>query len=207
LKRTTIQPGLIETKKRYEAHVKMPFIEFVDEVIKSIKAKEHSIIMTAKQALFRINRDTRFGSDKSPYKTSMSAAVSVGGRNPDYPGIYFEFSHKGIKIICGAYKIEKENLYNLRHYITSNIKEFQKVKGSKKFKETFREVLGEKSKVIPDDFKKAALSEPLILNKQFYYAATLPVKMITEESLLGKIVSFYYTAKDMNNFLIKGLGL
>lgn len=196
-----------ENKKLYEANVKNPFIAFVEEVIKAIKSKEPAIKMTAKEALFRINRDTRFVTDKSPYKTNMSAAVSVGGRNPTYPGIYFEFSHKGINIICGVYMIEKDNLLSLRKKIAADIKGFQKIVNGKKFKETFGIVLGEKSKLLPEELKKAALTEPLILNKQFYYAANLPVKSITDDALVKTIASYYDAAKEMNEYLIKGLGL
>jgi uncharacterized protein (TIGR02453 family) len=196
-----------ENKKQYEAFVKLPFIAFVEEVIKAIQAKEPAIKMTGKEALFRINRDTRFGADKSPYKTNMSAAVSVGGKNPGYPGIYFEMSHKGINIICGAYMVEKDNLLSLRKKIAADIKGFQKIVTAKKFKETFGTILGEKSKLLPEELKKPALVEPLILNKQFYYAANLPVKSITEDGLVKTIASYYEAAKEMNQFLIKGLGL
>lgn len=196
-----------ENKKKYEASVKAPFIAFVDEVINAIKIKEPTICMTVKEAIFRINRDTRFGTDKSPYKTNMSAAVSVGGRNPGYPGIYFELSHMGINIICGAYIVEKNNLLSLRKRIAADIKGFQKIITTKKFKETFGTILGEKSKILPEELKKAALIEPLILNKQFYFAANLPVKFITGEGLVKVITSYYETAKEINQFLIIGLGL
>jgi uncharacterized protein (TIGR02453 family) len=196
-----------ENKKQYEALVKAPFIAFVEEVIKVIRSKEPAIKMTAKEALFRINRDTRFGVDKSPYKTNMSAAISLGGRNPGYPGIYFEFSHKGINIICGAYMVEKDKLLSLRKKIAADIKGFQKIVNGKKFKETFGIVLGEKSKRLPEELKKLALIEPLILNKQFYYAANLPPKSITDDGLVKMIASYYDAAGEMNQYLVKGLGL
>jgi uncharacterized protein (TIGR02453 family) len=196
-----------ENKKKYETFIKQPFIAFVDDVIKTIKIKEPAISMTAKEALFRINRDTRLGTDKSPYKTNMSAAVSAGGRNPAYPGIYFELNHKGINIICGAYMVEKDNLLSLRKKIAADIKGFQKIVNAKKFKGAFGTVLGKKSKMLPEELKKPALEEPLILNKQFYYAAKLPVKAVTEDGLVELVSSYYETAKEMNQFLIKGLGV
>ncbi len=196
-----------DNKKRYETFVKLPFIGFVDEVIKSIHSSDAAVKMTAKEALFRINRDTRFGTDKSPYKINMSAAVSAGGKNPEYPGIYFEFSQKGINIICGAYMINKDRLHGLRRIIAADLKGFQKMVNSKQFKEVFGVVLGEKSKLLPVELKKAASSEPLIFNKQFYYAASLPAKSITDDGLVKTIVTYYKAAWELNQFLIKGLGL
>lgn len=196
-----------ENKKRYESFVKEPFIDFVEEVIKAIQLSDAAVKMTAKEALFRINRDTRFGTDKSPYKVSMSAAVSAGGKNPEYPGIYFELSHKGIKVICGAYIIHKDKLLGLRKIIATDLKGFQKLVNNKQFKETFGVVLGEKSKVLPEELRKAASVEPLIFNKQFYYTASLPVKFLTDEGLVKKILTYYKASREMNQFLIKGLGL
>ena len=60
-------------KADYETYVKNPSIDFVTamgEVLTKIAPGIHAI-PKVNQSLFRINRDTRFATDKSPYKTNL----------------------------------------------------------------------------------------------------------------------------------------
>lgn len=62
-------------KKQYQA-AKEEFLTFVDEVIAGISAFDPSIVqLTAKDCIFRINRDVRFSADKSPYQTYFGAHI------------------------------------------------------------------------------------------------------------------------------------
>jgi uncharacterized protein (TIGR02453 family) len=196
-----------QNKKQYEQFVKEPFIQVIENFIASVQQKDSAIKMTAKEALFRINRDTRFSTDKSPYKLSMSAAISAGGKNPAFPGIYIEANHNGITLICGAYAVEKENLHKIRTAIANDIKEFDKIINKKKFIVLWGVVQGEKSKQIPGSLKEAAIITPLIFNKQFYCKAVLPVATITDAKLVKTLLEYYFAATDFNQFLIKVQGL
>lgn len=192
-------------KNNYELHVKKPFEIFMADVIEVMKKHDKSISMTAKESIFRINRDTRFSKDKLPYKTNMSGAVSAGGKNPAFPGLYLEASHEGITMLGGAYLIEKENLLKLRKYIAANLKSFQKLINNRKFVTHFNKMEGEKNKLIPNEFKEVVEKEPLIANKQFYFNAKLPAKLVTDKKLMKTIEEYYLVTKPLNNFLMKGL--
>jgi uncharacterized protein (TIGR02453 family) len=192
-------------KKAYELDVKKPFEIFVNDLIESFRKYDKGINMTAKEAIFRINRDTRFSKDKSPYKTSMSAAISEGGKDPRYPGLYIELNHEGITLIGGAYTVEKENLHKLRKTIASDLKGFQKLVTDKKFISLFGKIEGEKHKLLSEEFKTLTTKEPLIANKQFYFSAKLPAKLITDAKLLKTVEEYYLAARPLNQFLTKGL--
>lgn len=192
-------------KTTYDLHVKEPFEFFVADVIDVLKKHDRKINMTAKEAIFRINRDTRFSKDKSPYKTNMSAAVSTRGKNPAFPGLYLEVNHEGLTLMGGAYMIEKENLLKLRQTISANMKDFQKLVKDKRFVSRFGKIEGEKHKLLSEEFKPIALKEPLIANKQFYFSAKLPAKLVTDNKLLKTVEEYYVTAKPINEFLIRGL--
>src|SRR5689334_18792765 len=56
------------------------FEEFITDLIYNFGLVEDLSGVTAKDCMFRINRDIRFSPDKTPYKTSMSAVVGRGGR-------------------------------------------------------------------------------------------------------------------------------
>jgi len=67
-------------KKDYVTHVKDPFKAFVQLIIDKMQKVDPTVVITPKDAIFRINRDIRFSKDKTPYKTNVSAAISAGGR-------------------------------------------------------------------------------------------------------------------------------
>lgn len=109
-----------ENKKRYEKYVKIPFIEFVTEIIIRVQEDDSLVNINAKEAIFRINRDVRFSNDKSPYKSHTSAAISAGGKKDfAYPGIYLELSHKGLGVYGGIINLIKNN-YIKSEFISLN---------------------------------------------------------------------------------------
>jgi hypothetical protein len=52
--------------------------------------------------------------------------------------------------------------------------EFRKLYSDPIFVGKFGQIKGEKHKRVPAELKEAALAEPLLYNKQFYYEAELP---------------------------------
>lgn len=74
---------------------KQAFLDLVDELIDSIVVFDPAVAgLNAKDLIFRLNRDTRFGKDKSPYNPSFRAHISSAGRKPIPPGYYLQISPK-----------------------------------------------------------------------------------------------------------------
>ena len=46
--------------------------------------------VSARDCIFRINRDLRFAKDKSPYKTNLGAEITPGGRQSGKLGCYIQ---------------------------------------------------------------------------------------------------------------------
>lgn len=69
--------------------------------------------------IFRIQRDTRFAKDKSPYKTNIAASVPIrlereGEDRHTTPGIYLSFGLDGEYIAIGAWHMPPEVLPRYR---------------------------------------------------------------------------------------------
>jgi uncharacterized protein (TIGR02453 family) len=193
-------------RKEYETHVKKPFAAFVQEMINRISKHEPDVRIEPKDAISRINRDTRFGADKRPYNTHLSANISAyGKKSKEYPGFYFQLSHKGIEVYGGAYMVEKENLLRIREAIVRDGAAFKKQLNDKKFKEAYGELKGEKSKMLPAELKAPAAKEELIFNKQFYYTASLDAKLITSDKLADELMKYYEAGRGVNIFLQKAM--
>jgi len=160
-----------QNRKRYEKSVKIPFINFIDDLIGLINEDDPEVRIQAKDAIFRINRDIRFSKNKSPYKTHMSAIISHGGRkDKSVPGIYIQLDHKEIRFYGGAHMVDKDQLYKIRNAIANHLQEFQKLIDDPVFKKKFSKIHGEQNKRIPDLIeirkKVAALEDEFWRNRK-----------------------------------------
>ncbi|MCB0765108.1 MAG: DUF2461 domain-containing protein [Flavobacteriales bacterium] len=193
-------------RKRYERSVKEPFKAFVEEAIARMAKVDPAMRIEAKDAIFRINRDIRFSKDKTPYKLNVSAIISPAGRKDhSSPGIYFELGPESIRFYGGAYQPDKDQLHGIRNAIMRDPKGFRKIVDSKAFRSTFGHVQGEANKVLPAEFKKAALAEPLIANKQFYVGAEHPPKRVSEPDLMDLLMEHYKVVRPFNAWLAQAM--
>jgi uncharacterized protein (TIGR02453 family) len=189
-------------KSRYELLVKQPFECMVDVLIDRLHQIEPRVILTPKDAIFRIYRDTRFSADKTPYKNHVSAVIGPGGRkNPNGQGLYLEISPQHIRMYAGAYMPDKAMLLEIRERIASDSGHFQSLYLNPEFVQYFCRIHGDKNKVLPGDLKDAAQLEPLIFNKQFYFYTDWTPSDIVRPDLIDDIVDRYRVARPLLLFL------
>lgn len=206
LEKNNNRDWFLANKAIYLKEVKTPMESFITDLIGQISHDDNSITQTAKEAIFRINRDVRFSQDKSPYKTHTSAAISAGGKK-DFvtPGIYIELSAEGVGIYGGIYQPEKENLQKIREYIANNLTEFAKLLEEPGFVKHYGSVQGEKNKKVPKEFVEVILEQPLILNKQFYYFTRIGKEALIADNLLDEVMERYFAAKNIKEFLTEAV--
>ncbi len=105
----------------YESHVKQPASEFVlsmGEKLKEIAPGIRAIPKT-NQSLFRINRDTRFSMDKSPYKTNLGIWFWEGNRKRmECSGFYFHIEDDSLMLGTGIYAFSKDLLDRYREAVS-----------------------------------------------------------------------------------------
>lgn len=195
-------------RKRYEKSVKNPFSAFTQAFINEVGKDNPELQQDAKNCTFRINRDIRFSKDKTPYKTTASAIITVGGKkNHHIPGYYFELSAHNLHFGGGAYFLETAQLADLRYSIANAPDEFLQLISNTTFVNEFGHLQGETAKRLPADLVDVAGKIPLLYNKQFYFMKEIPVSVLLSNDLLGYFTSLYFAAKPVNSFLKKGLFL
>lgn len=72
-------------RERYRQAIAEPSAAFVDAVTPALQAAVHADLRgdpKVGRSLFRINRDTRFGHDKTPYKTYLDYLFWIGDGEP-----------------------------------------------------------------------------------------------------------------------------
>lgn len=189
-------------KSRYEKEVKKPLEQFVESLIDHMQEWDPRILITPRDAIFRINRDTRFSADKSPYKTNVGALISpLGKAKKEFPGYYFHLEPGKLFLGGGAYFLEKEMLERVRRYILLHTGEFSGVMRAPAFEKVFGPIQGEAIKRIPAEHKAVFEKEPLIANKQFYYMAEWPDSTVEREDLAEWAAAQFRVAKGVNDLL------
>ena len=193
-----------ENRKTYEREVKKPFTDFVEDMILRIRQHDPEVQIKAADAITRINKDTRFSKDKTPYHTFVAANISAcGKKDKAYPGFYFRLSPEGISLYGGVYTVENDMLQRIRHLIAGNPDDFSAAYHRNAFREKFGIIRGERHKRLPEPFQSMAEKEPLIAYKQFYYTATLSPELITSAQLPDTLMEYYLAGKPLNDFLKK----
>ena len=102
LKKNNHKTWFDENRKSFET-AKADYADLVNEVIKGLGKKDASIAsLTAKECVFRINRDVRFSKNKDPYKTNMGMYLSRGGKKSLFSGYYFHLEPGGKSFAAGG---------------------------------------------------------------------------------------------------------
>jgi uncharacterized protein (TIGR02453 family) len=191
-----------KNRATYENEVKAPFRKLIEVLTEKLAKDLPELNREASKAIFRINRDIRFSKDKSPYKNHLGAVFSrTGTKDQDYPGFYIHFGADEILVGGGKYFVSKEDLVKIRQEIYYNHKEFKKILHEKAFKETYKTLTGETSKILEPQYKDFLKEEPLIANKQFWYSANLSRNEVTSDKIDTLILQHFRAGMKMNKFL------
>lgn len=189
-------------KKRYESSVKLPMERLAAELIPRMQAFDSAIVMTPKQAVFRIHRDTRFSKDKAPYKTNAGMSISsVGRHGTGKAGLYVHLEGTRFGIASGYYFLEPAQITAVRRHIMANATELQRQLDAPAFKRLFGEIAGERNKILPEEFKQPAKDMPLLFNKQFFHWAEYDPTESERSDLPDFIISHIEACWPMNEFL------
>ena len=135
----------VMNKPRYDI-LRAEFLELVTKLIADIAKFDPAVAAcNPKKALFRINRDMRFSADKSPYKTTFSAAITASGmKKPSQGGgpmYYFHIDAEGTLLMAaGEYMPPTDRVRAIRREIVADAKNFGKVVKNKKMLETYGEL-------------------------------------------------------------------
>lgn len=128
-------------RKQYEL-AKSDFADLVNSIIHAFGKKDPSIAgLSAKECVFRINRDVRFSKNKDPYKTNMGASITAGGKKIAMAGYYFHLEPGGKSFVGGGlYMAEPDKLKKVRQEIDYNWNEFSGIVQQKKFREVYTDL-------------------------------------------------------------------
>ena len=105
--------------------------------------------LAVKSCLFRINRDVRFSTDKSPYKSNFGAWFNSGGKKSSSAGYYVNIAPNHSFVAGGMYQLEPALLTTVRQEIDYNFAGFAEVLKAPTFKKRYGGLAMDESLVRP----------------------------------------------------------
>ncbi len=186
-----------EAKAEYEAFVQAVINEVskFDPILKGLEART---------CMYRINRDIRFSSDKTIYKTYMGAFIVKGGKkNGDkFAGYYIHVEPGNNSMVAGgAYVPPMPWLTAIRENIDAKGEKFHKILENKDLKDYFGEIEGEKLKSAPKGFSRDHRDIELLKMKSYLVSRIFSDREITSEGVFELIIKGCRAMKPLNDFL------
>lgn len=188
-------------KKEYET-LRKEWISFVSECINGVGAFDPAIAsLDPKKCIFRINRDIRFSTDKSPYKNNFGMSLNAGGKNEDFCGYYLHIQPGNCFVAGGAYMPSPERLAAIRQEIDYNFPVFQKILAAKDFKARFGSLSGDKLVRPPKGYEADNPAIDYLKHKGFIAEQKLSDKEINDPALIKSFLKSAQTMKPLLDFL------
>ena len=178
------------------------FEAFITALIQEIAPVEGLGGLSAKDCLFRLNRDLRFSKDKSPYKTHMSAYIAPGGRKSRRLGYYVHVSPGDQSMIAGGmHEPEPQQLARWRLAMDRDPGPFSRIIHEKTFRRYFGEVSGEKLKTAPKGYPRDHPQLELLRLKQVTAMRPIPDKDLLGRSLVQETLRTFRAMKPFLSYL------
>lgn len=193
-------------RKQYE-DAKKEFESFINMVIPEIAKFDDSVkFVVAKDCMFRIFRDVRFASDKSPYKTNMGAWITRSGRKSPGPGYYIHLQPGGSFLAAGVYMPEPDQLKKIRNEIYYNVQEFKAILNEKRLRKYCTGLSDmDKGKMAPRDYPKDFPDMELLKYKHYTLSYPFRDEMISSGHFTEVALMAFKAMYPLNLFLKRAL--
>lgn len=161
-----------------------------------------------RKAMFRINRDTRFSSNKEPYKCNMGMALTPGGASRTlYSCYYIHIEPQHCMLATGVYMPQPPVLKAIRRFIDDEQQEFLEIVGAKDFRREFGDLNreGKVLKRLPSGFEPdSAVAEYLKLTN-FFVECPISDELICSDSFIDQACRIFEASMPLNRLLNRAI--
>ena len=191
-----------ENKQEYDM-LRTLWLADVDRMIAHMSSWDARLSSaTAKNAAYRIYRDTRFSPDKTPFKTYFSAAVSDYGRSSAYAGYYLQMGPgDGCGLYGGVWCPDAQMLKKLRHAIVDNIEEWDEINADAGLNRHFQLITSSSLRTIPKGWPKDHPQAAWLRMKDYGRMAQLSPDFFFSPDWPVRAAELFRLVKPFNDFL------
>lgn len=199
-----------DNKPRYEALVLQPSLDFIVDMAPQLEKLSTDIEAVPKRvggSLMRVYRDTRFGNDKTPYKTNIGIHFRHRmGRNVHCPSFHCHISNSEVFLGVGIWRPDSKTLAAIRQRIDEKPNEWIKVRDNKKLRKVFS-LSGDSLKRSPRAY---SMQHPMIddlKRKDFIAICHLDREEVKGQSFVKRAAEIYKAANPLMEFLCKSIDI
>lgn len=174
-------------KAIFDTKVKAPMIALVEALNANLREFAPLHINEPSKAIYRIYRDTRFSSDKTPYKTHIAAIFPRKGREKHVSaGYYVAVSAKEVEVAGGLYMPGPAELIAWRGWLADNHQEFRKAAAGPV--KLMGKLQGSSLQRTPKGFPADHPAADLLKMKQWLYYIDLDANLAATPKLLPEVI-------------------
>jgi uncharacterized protein (TIGR02453 family) len=158
-------------------------------------------IQNPKDCVFRIFRDVRFSTDKTPYKSNMGSFIVKGGKKSISAGYYLHIQPGASFVGGGCYCPPADALKAIRTEIFDQSEEFKKLILNDTFRKVYPELYDDKLKTPPKGFPKDFPDIDLLKYKSYAFSSPLSDEVVKSEVFVEKIIVAMQQLQPVNQFM------
>ena len=202
LKRHNNREWFRSRKLQYDEQVRQPMVEIIEQLAFDLPRFAPDLVAIPKISMYRVYRDTRFSSDKTPLKTHIAAVfphralTEHGGA-----GLYLPVASDEVFVGGGIYAPEPRQLYRLREHIAMNHKRLHAVVESPAFYRSFGAISGQRLQRVPRGFAKDHPAAEHLKLKQFLAGSQYPETFATNPRFYGSLLRLFERLAPFIRFL------
>jgi uncharacterized protein (TIGR02453 family) len=197
----------MKSNKNFYNQAKNEFDNLIIEIVNGIRKFDNSIILLPpKDYMFKLNRDTRFSHDKSPYNPSFRAHISKAGKNPIPVGYFIKIQPSNTFLGGGLFaSMFTDATKSIRDYMQKNDKKFIEIIETKNFRENFT-IDGEKLKKVPIGYNSEHKLAEYIKYKSWYLEYKVKDNVVLNKNdFIKASFEIFELMKPFNDYLNKAL--
>lgn len=193
-------------KEIYEEKVKGPMIELVAALMRRMDDFAPDYTGDPSKAIYRIYRDTRFSTNKTPYKTHIAAIFKHRDLDKHSgAGFYFSVAPDEIEVGGGVYMPMPEDLLAIRNHLAVHHEEFRRLAAGRTVRRLFGEVAGDSLSRVPKGFPADHPAADLLRMKQFLLFGALEPSLATTPKLYRELLTRFQAMSPFLEFLNRPL--
>jgi uncharacterized protein (TIGR02453 family) len=203
LKRNNKREWFQPRKDEYEQHVRAPMTAVIERLASDMRSFAPELVADPKVSLFRIYRDTRFSSDKTPYKTHVAARFPLRGvPKGEGAGLYFEIAPGWVWMGGGMYMPTTADLHDIRAQIAAtHPRGMHTIVTAPAFTRAVGELHGDRLTRVPLGFRKDHPAVHYLQFKQFLGSCEFEASLATSPRFYRQLLTVFTSVAPLVQFL------
>ena len=204
------RPWFQTNKWRYEGEVLEPSLAFIRAFEPRLKKISPYFVASDRRvggSLMRVYRDTRFGKDKTPYKTNVGIQFRHEfGKDVHAPGFYVHIAPGECFLALGVWRPDPATLALVRQALVDHPDRWKRARNERKFRTRFH-LDGDSLKTPPRGFPP---DHPLIddlKRTDFIGLCDLTEQDVLAEDFIDRVATAFTASRPFTRFLCTALHL